>query len=140
MRVTGEIPMENISIQSTQRATLNSVRIKSTDMIDRGIKVLSNFGNSEYLARNHQEDFSFNRDGMLVAKNVTEQDCTVTFHCIRCTAEYLVVRSNRVSARLLSGPAGRRKESFKTLLRAGESLTFRSCDASNPFGHQEELR
>lgn len=115
-----------VSIVSTERATLNSIRVVSTDCIDQSIKLFSNFGESVRLPRNHKDDFSWDRDGLMVMKNLSEQDCTVEVGVIGCTGEYVVMRSSHQSSRVF-----RAGESAKRLLKAGESLTFRANNAQD---------
>jgi hypothetical protein len=113
-----------VEIITTERATLNSIRLWSTDCVDQSIKVLSNFGESQRLPKNDKEDFSWNRDGLFVVKNLSEQDCTLHVGVIRCTGDLIVMRSSHQSARTF-----RAGDSAKRLLKAGESLTFRADNA-----------
>lgn len=116
-----------VSIVSTEKATLNSIRLWSTDCIDQSIKLFSNFGESIKLPRNHKDDFSWNRDGIFVVKNLSEQDCTLHLGIIACTGDIVVMRSSHQSARVFK--AG---DSATRLLKAGESLTFRADNANDP--------
>lgn len=112
------------AIVSTERATINSLRFISPDCKDESIKLLSNFGASIKLPRNHSDDFSFNRDGLLVVKNLSEQDCTLRIEVMKCTGDYLVMRSSHQSARTFA-----QGMSVSRLLKGGESLTFRANNA-----------
>lgn len=116
--------LENMEIISTQRATINSVRLKSTDCIDESIKLFSNFGQSQRLRRNEQDDYSFNRDGLFIIKNLSEQDCTFDIEILKCTGDYLIVRSTRQNARTM-----RERDTGRFLLRAGEAWTVRASNA-----------
>lgn len=113
-----------MEIISTTRATINSLRFRSTDCVDQSIKLFSNFGASVKLPRNDSDDFSFDSNGLFVAKNLSGQQCTLDIEIINCTGDYIVVRSSRVGACTL-----KKGDKISVRFKGGESLTFRSNDA-----------
>jgi hypothetical protein len=115
-----------MEIISTQRATINSVRLKSTDCIDQSIKLFSNFGASQRLPRNDTDDFSFDQNGIFIVKNLSEQDCTIDVEVLKCTGDYLIWRSSRGGGmQCVEGSKMRQLP-----LAAGEAWTFRANNAT----------
>jgi hypothetical protein len=102
----------------------NIVRITSHDCIDEAVKIFSNVSASHRLPKHTTDDFSWPKDDIVVIKNLSEQDCAVTLEMLRTDSDYIVMRSSKLTARLLY--AG---EKACHTLHAGEAWTLRSCDA-----------
>ena len=116
--------MADIFSPNQTKARLNSLRLFSGDCVDESLKLFSNFGESLRLKRNNRDDFSFNRDGLFVIKNLSEQEATIEIEVIACTGDYLVMRSSHQSARTFV-----QGQKVTRLIKAGESITLRSNDA-----------
>jgi hypothetical protein len=112
-----------------ERIQSNCLRLRTHDGVDEAIKIFSNVSGSHRLPRNFTDDFTWPRDAITVVKNMSEQDCTLTLEMLRTDSEFVVIRSSRCGTRSI-----RAEEKLSVLLRAGEALTFRSCDASTPVG------
>jgi hypothetical protein len=115
--------------ESGVRARMNIVRIESHDCIDESIKIFSNVNASHRLPKHTVDDFSWPKDGIVVIKNLSEQECAVSLTMLACSAEYVVLRSSR-------GPAKAFYVGIKGThpLRPGEAWTLRGCDALTPVG------
>lgn len=117
-------------IQSgTERVATNTVRLRTHDAVDESIKIFSNVSESHRLPKNFTDDFSWPRDAIVVIKNLSEQDATVSIEMLRTDSEYVVLRSSRGPAKTFAAGIA----STHTL-HAGEAWTLRSCDALTPVG------
>jgi hypothetical protein len=121
----GQSAMVNAGV-SRERARLNSIRVYSGDCVDESIKLFSNFGETLRLKRRNRDDFTWNQDGLFVAKNCSEQECTIQIEVVSCSGDYWVVRTSRGGSVLMK-PGDKR--GFK--MPGITSLTFRANNAQD---------
>lgn len=121
----GESAMVNAGV-AREKARLNSIRVYSGDCVDESIKLFSNFGETLRLKRRNRDDFTWDQNGIFVAKNCSEQECTIQIEVVACSGDYWVVRTSRGGS-ILMKPGDKR--GFK--MPGITSLTFRSNDAQD---------
>ena len=126
MLAPGQSAMVNAGV-SRERARLNSIRVYSGDCVDESIKLFSNFGETLRLKRRNRDDFTWDKNGVFVAKNCSEQECTLQIEVIACSGDFWVCRTSRGGSIMLKPGE---KRGFK--LPGVTSLTFRSNDAEDP--------
>ena len=113
--------------KSREKARLNSIELYSGDCVDESIKLFSNFGETLRLKRRNRDDFTWDKNGVFVAKNCSEQECTLQIEVIACSGDFWVCRTSRGGSIMLRPGE---KRGFK--LPGVTSLTFRSNDAEDP--------
>ena len=124
--------MKNVrgfKVDGTDKVQTNVVRLRSHDCIDESIKLFSSISDSKRLPKNYTDDFSWPKDAMVVIKNLSEQDCSLSIEMLRTDSEFVVLRSSRGPAKSLFTGI-----SSTHVLHAGEAWTLRSCDALTPVG------
>jgi hypothetical protein len=122
----GQSAMVNAGV-SRERSRLNSIRLYSGDCVDESIKLFSNFGESLKLKRRNRDDFTWDKNGVFVAKNLSEQECTLQVEVVGCSGDFWVCRTSRGGSIMLKPGE---KRGFK--MPGITSLTFRSNDAMDP--------
>jgi hypothetical protein len=122
----GQSAMINAGI-GRERARLNSIRVYSGDCVDESIKLFSNFGETLRLKRRNRDSFTWDQNGVFVAKNCSEQECTLQIEVVNCSGDFWVCRTSRGGSIMLKPGE---KRGFK--MPGITSLTFRSNDAMDP--------
>jgi hypothetical protein len=117
--------MADIFTPTTVKAGINSLRLFSGDCKDESIKLFSNFGESLRLKRSNRDDFSWDQNGLFVAKNLSEQTCTLQVHLLKCSGDFVIVRTSRGGSLLL-----KETDKHAFLLPGLCALTFRANNAT----------
>jgi|SRR5271168_2036154 len=125
MLAPGQSAMVNTGL-GREKARMNSIRLYSGDCVDECIKLFSNFGETLRLKRSNRDDFSWNQNGLFVAKNCSEQECTLQVEVVGCSGDFWVVRTSRGGSVMM-------KEGDKRgfVLPGITSLTFRANNAQD---------
>jgi hypothetical protein len=116
--------LARVAVSTDDKIRSNVIRIQSHDCIDEAVKIFSNVSASHRLPKHTTDDFSWPKDDIVVVKNLSEQDCAVSLEMLRTDSDYIVLRSSRLSARILY-----QGEKCSHTLHAGEAWTLRACDA-----------
>jgi hypothetical protein len=113
--------------KSREKARLNSIELFSGDCVDESIKLFSNFGETLRLKRRNRDSFTWDQNGVFVAKNCSEQECTLQIEVSRCSGDFWVIRTSRGGSILM-----REGQKRGFILPGNTALTFRSNDAMDP--------
>jgi hypothetical protein len=128
-RLPSRIPARSMAVQSTVRATLNSIRLKSSDCQDGHLHIKSNLSKTIILPRNDVDDFSFDNNDIVVIKNMGGGKFTLQLTALKLACPYLIARSSRQSTKKIADG-----DKIKIVMQGGEALTVRANNALNPGG------